>query len=123
MYNLVTQRAMRVGRIASLIECNTDTTQKFPCAVNTTIELQNISHISQNTATLPSQNVPRKMPVLSDIFDTFSAQSRYYLQMGSYLDCATVALSERYCHLWPVRLYRIFPQDLINSTIFGTKSY
>ena len=26
-----------------------------------------------------------------------------------------------YCHLWPVRLYRIFPHYLINGTIFGKK--
>jgi hypothetical protein len=24
-----------------------------------------------------------------------------------------------YCHLWPVRLYNIFPRYLINGTIFG----
>ena len=29
---------------------------------------------------------------------------------------------EPYCHLWPVRLYSIFPHYLINSTIFE-KSY
>jgi hypothetical protein len=26
-----------------------------------------------------------------------------------------------YCHLWPVRLYHIFPHYLINGTIFGKK--
>ena len=26
-----------------------------------------------------------------------------------------------YCHLWPVRLYNIFPHYLINGTIFGKK--
>jgi hypothetical protein len=25
-----------------------------------------------------------------------------------------------YCHLWPVRLYHIFPHDLKKGTIFGT---
>jgi hypothetical protein len=24
-----------------------------------------------------------------------------------------------YCHLWPVRLYHIFPYYLINGTVFG----
>jgi hypothetical protein len=28
-----------------------------------------------------------------------------------------------YCHLWPVRLYNVFPHYLINGTIFGEKSY
>jgi hypothetical protein len=28
-----------------------------------------------------------------------------------------------YCHLWPGPLYNIFPQFLINGTIFGKKSY
>ena len=27
-----------------------------------------------------------------------------------------------YCHLWPVRLYHIFPHYLINRTIFGEKN-
>jgi len=26
-----------------------------------------------------------------------------------------------YCHLWPVRLYSIFPYYLINGTFFGNK--
>ena len=119
MFNLFMQRARRVGRIAAL----TDRTQKFPCAVNTTIELQNISNTSENTATLLSQNVPRTTPVLSDVFDTIFSTISVLTPNGQFLYCATVALSERYCHLWPVRLYHIFPQDLINSTIFGKKSY
>ena len=28
-----------------------------------------------------------------------------------------------YCHLWPARLYNIFPHYPINGTIFGKKSY
>ena len=28
-----------------------------------------------------------------------------------------------YCHLWPVRVYNIFPHYLTNDTIFGKKSY
>jgi hypothetical protein len=27
---------------------------------------------------------------------------------GQYLECATAAFNERYCLLWPVRLYDIF---------------
>jgi hypothetical protein len=34
----------------------------------------------------------------------------------SYTACALL-----FCHLWPVRLYHVFPQYLINGTIFGSK--
>jgi hypothetical protein len=36
----------------------------------------------------------------------------------SYLAWQTYA---PYCHLWPFRLYRVFPHYFINDTIFGTK--
>jgi hypothetical protein len=112
---------MGVGRIISLTEYNTGKTKKFPCAVNTMIELQNISNTSENTAILLSENVPCQMPVLSEVFDTFFSTISVLTPNGQFLDCATVALSERYCHRWLVRLYHIFPHDLINSTIFGEK--
>ena len=42
--------------------------------------------------------------------------------------CAFVALGVQpamrnapYCHLWPARLYNIFPRYLINGTIFEKK--
>jgi len=37
----------------------------------------------------------------------------------SYLACN--AQAPRYCYLWPVRVYHIFPQFLINGTIFREK--
>jgi hypothetical protein len=45
----------------------------------------------------------------------------------TYSECVSVGLVIRmqcacailYCHLWPVRLYHIFPHYLINGTIFG----
>jgi len=36
----------------------------------------------------------------------------------SYPACSALA---SYCHLWPVRLYSIFPHYLTNSTIFEKK--
>jgi hypothetical protein len=38
----------------------------------------------------------------------------------SHPSCIAHAL---YCHLWPNRLYHIFPRYLINGTIFGGKNY
>jgi hypothetical protein len=45
----------------------------------------------------------------------------------TYSTCVFVALFVRhtkgkcriYCHLWPVRLYDVFPHYLINGTILG----
>jgi len=34
------------------------------------------------------------------------------------MQCACAVL---HCHLWPVRLYNIFPHNLINGTIFGER--
>jgi hypothetical protein len=42
----------------------------------------------------------------------------------TYSACVSVALVIRhapYCHLWPARLYDIFPHYLIKGTIFGKK--
>jgi hypothetical protein len=33
------------------------------------------------------------------------------------------SLNAPYCHVWPVRLYTIFPHYFINGTIFENKSY
>jgi len=46
----------------------------------------------------------------------------------TYSECVSVALDTQhemahaiYCHLWPLRLYRIFPHYFINDTIFKKK--
>jgi hypothetical protein len=39
------------------------------------------------------------------------------------LKCPACNVHTLYCHLWPARLYKIFPHYLINGTIFGKKSY
>ena len=59
-------------RAMSLTKCSAATTQKFPFAANTATELKkNLPNTSDITGTILSQNVPRQMPVLSDVFDIF----------------------------------------------------
>jgi hypothetical protein len=48
----------------------------------------------------------------------------------TYSECVFVALVIQHamsmrsiCHLWPVRLYSIFPHCITNGTIFGKKHY
>jgi len=44
----------------------------------------------------------------------------------TYSECVSVALFIQhapYCHLWPVRLYKIFPHYIIKGTIFLEKVY
>ena len=64
--------------------------------VNITIQLKkNISNTSENTGTLVSQNAPRQMPVLSDVVIFLSSIS-VLTPNGQFLDCATIANSQRY---------------------------
>ena len=57
--------------IISLTECNTGTTLRVTFVVNTTIQLKNITTISDNTGTLVSGYLARWMPLLSDVIVTF----------------------------------------------------
>jgi hypothetical protein len=68
----------------SLTENNGGTTQKFPFEVNTTIEPKNITNTSNNTGTILSQNTPRQMPSLSEIFVIFLGSIVVLTQNGNF---------------------------------------
>jgi len=53
--------------IISLTECNTGTTPRVTFEVNTTIQLKNITTISDNTGTRVSGYIARYMPLLSGV--------------------------------------------------------
>jgi len=75
-----------------LIECNSETTKKLSFGVNTTIELKNMTATSDNAVTLLIQNTPRKLPLLSDVFQLNSSiNSKWH-----FLYSATIAFSERH---------------------------
>ena len=81
----------------SFTDCNTDTTQKLSVVVSTTIELKNItSVVTRQYRTLVSRNIPRWMPLLSNIVVTFFSSIVVLALNGQFLDCVTVTFSERH---------------------------
>jgi hypothetical protein len=73
--------------------------KKQSFGVNTTIELKDITTTSENTGTLLSQNVARQMPLLPDLITFFSS---FVVSTANeqFLDCATIANSERHNISW-----------------------
>jgi hypothetical protein len=57
------------------------------------IEFQNITTTSDNTITLPSQNIPCWMSLLSDAAVTFLSSIVILTPNGQLLDCATIEVS------------------------------
>ena len=72
--------------IKSLSECNTGTTQNLPFGVNTTIELKHITNTADNTGTLVSSNIPRWMPLLSNVVVIYLSSIVVLNANGQYLD-------------------------------------
>ena len=62
----VTHKQLKIQVRISLTECSTDTIQKYPFGVNSTIELKTVIK-SENTGTFLSRNIRRWIPVLSDL--------------------------------------------------------
>jgi len=86
-----------VSYVISLTECNTGTTPKLPFAVKyKNWAKKNITIVSENTGTLLSKNTLRQMPLLSDVAAILVSSIVLLTPNGQFLDCATVAFSERY---------------------------
>lgn len=80
--------------IISLTECNTDTTQKLPFGVHTTIELKNIRTTLDSTVIHLSQDISRQTPFLSDVDVIFSRSTLVLTTNGQLLEYANIAFSE-----------------------------
>ena len=79
-----------------LSECNSGTTQKCPCAVSTTIELKSVSTASVNTGTLLSQKQKPLDAITVGGMCCILELKSVLNENGQFLDCVTIAFSERY---------------------------
>ena len=70
--------------------------KKCPLGANTTIELESITTTSHNTGTLPSQNTPRQMPLVSPVAVILFSSVVVLTPNGQFLDFATIAFSGRW---------------------------
>jgi hypothetical protein len=80
----------------TLAECSTGTAQKLPFGFDTTIELKIVT-TSENTGTFVRQNIPRWIPLLSDVVVIYFFSSIVVLTPnGQFVECANIVVSERY---------------------------
>ena len=60
------------------------------------IERKNVTNTSDNTYTLVSCNITCQMPFLWDVISIFLSSIVVLSPNGQFLDCVTIAFSERY---------------------------
>jgi hypothetical protein len=78
----------------SLTEYNTGTTQKVPFVVNTTIELKNITTISDKTCTLVSKYIAHRMAMLLEIVVIFVSSTVVLTPNRQFFSYATITFSD-----------------------------
>jgi hypothetical protein len=67
-----------------------------PFGVNTAMEPKNITATANSTDTLPSQNTPRQLPLLSDVTVIFFSSIVILTPNGQFFGCANIAYRELY---------------------------
>jgi hypothetical protein len=60
------------------------------------MELKDVTTRSNNTGTILSRNIPRHMPFLWGVVSVFLSSIVVLTTNGQFLDCATIAFSERF---------------------------
>ena len=80
----------------SLTEFNSGITQKLQFGVNTTVELKCNNSSTRQYRHISRSNVPLQMSLFPVVVVMFLSSIVVLTPMGQFLDCVTVAFSDRY---------------------------
>ena len=103
-------RASQCSPIAILAQL-----KNCPFGFKTTIELKNITSISDNTSTRLGQNIPSLLPLLSLVTIMFLSSIVILTPNGQFLDCANIPYRELH---WEPEILRDFDNIWSFSSYF-----